>query len=106
MASLEDIVINVATEQEDIKRQFSAPEDVATYLQFYTEEIKVIYSGTKIERQGLGSSFILGDSSYGVLGVTTPQPYLGAAGTGAWVTLINQYTGSPFLNDGRTQIRH
>src|SRR3990167_6348893 len=91
--------------QEEVRRQFAQVPDVATHLQFFDEQIVTYYSGTKIERQGLGSSFILGDSQYGILGTTTPQPYLGEAGTGAWVTLINQSTGSPFLNTGRTQIR-
>lgn len=104
MTHLAEHIAGIETQQDSIARQFAHPEDTITHLQFYNEQIVTFYSGTKIERRGIGSSFVIGDSLYAVLGTATPQPYLGDSRV-AFATLLDQFTGSPFVNSGLIQIR-
>lgn len=104
MPELGDILGGISRGQDDLARQFTPLPAVANFLQFFNEDIVTLYSGTIIQIRGIGSSFVVGDGSYAILGTTTPQPYLGDSRPG-FTTALNQYTGSPFLNSGLTQLR-
>lgn len=104
MPELDEYLAYLSRDKERIERQFAHPEAVATFLQYFTEEINTYYSGTQIDRRTIGSSFILGDTTFGKLGVQTPQPYLGDSRT-AFVNILITNQGSPFDNKGRVQIR-
>ena len=102
--ALEDLLAVKFREVDDLHRQFGAQSAIATYLQFFNEEIVTYHGSTIIERRGIGSSFVIGDSVYGKLGTQTPQPYLGDSRP-AFTTILTRTIGSPFLNRGRIQVR-
>lgn len=106
MGDLRDVLGQSAIEQQNLNREFARPETVATEIMLYVEQIVTSQTATKVEIRGMGSSFIIGDSVYGVLGSDlSPQPYLGANGVTAFTTLVNQTPGSPFINNGLKQLR-
>ena len=69
---------------EDLKPQFGAAGSVTSFFNIYQQTIQPEELYTIQNTRTLGSSFILGHTELGVLGVASPQPYLGDS-RGDWV---------------------
>lgn len=100
---LSEYIAYLNRNMDSIAANFSNVDPVVTYIQTFLEQIRTYNTTTKIERRGVGSSFVLLDSSYGVLGIQSPQPYLGDSRP-AFTSLVTTNPGSPFLDSGRSLV--
>ena len=74
-----DIIAGGINRERSLERRLS-PESsgVLVRFDFYRERFDMQDSGLDISERDLGSAFILGHDSKGLLGINSPQSYLGS----------------------------
>ena len=105
MSTITDVLGTRIKEINELYRQLSAAGDIVTHYLIFLEEIKPRHIHTKVDMRGIGSSLVLGDDVYGLLGTQTPQPYLGDSRP-AWTNkLSTTHSDREFLDSGKEQVR-
>ena len=84
MSDIGRVIGDVIKDTQDISREFSRVGSATYFFDIFQDSIQPEELYTIQQTRTLGSSFILGHTELGVLGVTTPQPYLGDS-RGDWV---------------------
>lgn len=72
-----DIIKQALLDIKRLRAQETVEDELYTRLQLGTGSLGARISAWSVSTGGLGSSFVLGHPTLGVLGTTVPQPYLG-----------------------------
>jgi hypothetical protein len=104
MTDINEYIAYLNRNSDDIARNFGNAATVATYMQLFNEQIVTTNTQNIIERRGVGTSFVIGDTVFGKLGTQTPQPLIGDTRP-AFTVILTTNPGSPFLDSGRLQLR-
>lgn len=69
---------NMSDNQTNVNQQFNQPRGgIIDRFEFYSDTLFLQDSGLRMYGRGIGSAFILGHGTNGILGTVSPQNYLG-----------------------------